>query len=107
MQPDIFVICDRTKITEKNIQGVPDLVFEVLSPVTALKDEREKKLLYERYGVREYIIVDPIGLYLERYVLGYDLIYGLPEILGYEERLFLKAFEGIEITLTDLFEVGF
>ena len=42
VQPDIIVVCNEKKITESNIQGAPDLVVEVLSPATALKDKREK-----------------------------------------------------------------
>ncbi|MBN4079178.1 Uma2 family endonuclease [Beggiatoa alba] len=45
VQPDIIVVCDEKKISEANIQGAPDLVVEVLSPATALKDKREKKAL--------------------------------------------------------------
>jgi Uma2 family endonuclease len=39
-------------------QGSPDLVLEILSPSTALRDKREKFRLYEKYGVREYWIAD-------------------------------------------------
>ena len=46
VQPDVLVVCDPAKITENNIQGAPDQVVEVLSPGTALKDMREKSLLY-------------------------------------------------------------
>ncbi len=60
VQPDVLVVCDPAKITEKNIQGAPDLVVDVLSPGTALKDMREKKALYERSGVREYVVIDPL-----------------------------------------------
>jgi Uma2 family endonuclease len=42
VQPDISVICDRGKITEKGCVGAPDLIVEVLSPSTALKDRNEK-----------------------------------------------------------------
>jgi len=38
VQPDVFVVCDPSKITEQNIQGTPDLIVEVLSPATARKD---------------------------------------------------------------------
>lgn len=46
-------------ITEKNLQGAPDLVIEILSPSTKPRDERLKRDLYERAGVKEYWLVDP------------------------------------------------
>jgi len=59
VQPDIVVICDRSKITTRGARGAPDLVVEILSPRTARKDLNEKMRLYERHGVREYWIIDP------------------------------------------------
>jgi Uma2 family endonuclease len=61
VEPDLlFVSAARsTIITEKNIQGPPDLVVEILSSSTRKTDEIIKRKLYERYGVREYWIVDP------------------------------------------------
>ena len=60
-QPDIlFVPWDREKIIEKGrINGAPDLVVEVLSPTTAKADLTSKFEIYERYGVKEYWIIDP------------------------------------------------
>ncbi|AKM19005.1 Uma2 family endonuclease [Anoxybacillus geothermalis] len=51
VQPDISVICNREKITEKGCVGAPDLIVEVLSPSTALKDRNEKYKLYQRFEV--------------------------------------------------------
>jgi Uma2 family endonuclease len=45
-------------LTEKNLQGAPDLVVEILSPSTRPRDERLKRELYERVGVTEYWLVD-------------------------------------------------
>ena len=105
VQPDVFVVCDQKKITEANIQGAPDLVIEVISPSTAVKDKREKKALYEKYGVKEYIIVDPADQYVERFLFGEDGLYGKGDIFGPMEVLPIVGLEGIEIPLWEVFEV--
>ncbi|MCK4468092.1 MAG: Uma2 family endonuclease [Desulfobacterales bacterium] len=105
VQPDVFVVCDEKKITEANIQGAPDLIVEVLSPATALKDKREKKNLYEKYGVKEYIIVDPAAQYVERFLLEEGGLYVKSEIFGPKEVLPLVSLKEIEIPLWEIFEV--
>jgi Uma2 family endonuclease len=59
-QPDIlFIRKDNLSIIgEKMIQGIPDLVVEVLSPSSAYHDLRTKFRVYEQSGVQEYWIVD-------------------------------------------------
>jgi len=105
VQPDVLVVCDEKKITEENIRGASDLVIEVLSPNTALKDKREKKVLYEKYGVKEYLIVDPGSEYIERFLMEEGGLYGKGEIFGPEEVLPLASMEGVEIPLWEVFEV--
>jgi Uma2 family endonuclease len=61
VEPDlVFVAPDQFEIlTDKNIQGTPALVVEVLSPSTRKRDRELKRALYDRSGVREYWLVDP------------------------------------------------
>jgi Uma2 family endonuclease len=59
VEPDITVICDESKISERGCYGAPDLIIEILSPSTARVDLMVKFDLYQRIGVREYWIVDP------------------------------------------------
>jgi len=59
VQPDIVVVCDRSKLGGTGCSGAPDLVIEVLSPSTARHDKWVKFNLYQRAGVREYWIADP------------------------------------------------
>ena len=102
VQPDLFIVCDGIKITEDNIQGAPDLIVEVVSPGTEVKDRREKKRLYERSGVKEYLIVFPEREYVERYVLK-EGKYGSPEIFNWDEHFRLSIFP-IEVKLEEIFE---
>jgi Uma2 family endonuclease len=61
VEPDLFVVTgDQAGIlTEKNVQGPPALVVEVLSKSTRKRDAQTKRRLFERTGVREYWLVDP------------------------------------------------
>ena len=61
VEPDLlFVAGDQAAImTEKNIQGPPALVVEVLSKSSRKRDAQTKRRLFERTGVREYWLVDP------------------------------------------------
>ncbi len=61
VQPDVLFIREVNEgiIADLNIQGVPDLCIEVLSPGTENVDRERKKTLYARFGVQEYWIVDP------------------------------------------------
>lgn len=103
VQPDIFVVCDSTKIGEPNIQGAPDIVIEVLSPATERKDRLEKKLMYEKFGVKEYILINPDAQYAERFLLEKDGTFGKSQVLGCEQILVFKALPKVEIPLWEVF----
>ena len=62
VEPDLlYVSNERSNIfTEDNAQGMPDLLVEIVSDTTRRMDEIVKLQLYERFGVREYWIVDPV-----------------------------------------------
>jgi Uma2 family endonuclease len=67
VQPDVFIVCDRQKIERTRVLGAPDVIFEIVSVSTTLKDRREKMQIYERSGVAEYFIVDPDAEFIEKY----------------------------------------
>ena len=73
VQPDVMVICQRERISNKNVFGAPDLVVEVLSKNTRKKDMTIKLNKYANAGVREYWIVDPE----QERVIVYDLEHDL------------------------------
>ena len=60
VQPDVFIVCDPRKIDKRGVRGAPDWVVEVLSPSTARHDRLRKVPAYERAGVREVWLVQPI-----------------------------------------------
>lgn len=59
VEPDISVICDRNKLTDKGCTGAPDWIIEIVSPSNSRYDYVTKLNLYADAGVREYWIVDP------------------------------------------------
>ena len=58
VEPDISVICDRKKLTERGCEGAPDFIIEITSPSSRKMDYTTKNALYAVAGVREYWIVD-------------------------------------------------
>jgi len=106
VQPDALVVCDPTKITPKNIQGAPDFVVEILSPATARKNLREKKALYERIGVAEYLVLDPLELYALLFRLGPTGHFGAGEIYGPNESLALQVLGEDVVDLREIFEIS-
>ena len=74
VQPDIlFIAQERLNIVQdKFIAGAPDLIVEILSPSNWLDDRRDKFVVYEAAGVREYWIVDPDNCTVEVFVLRGD-----------------------------------
>lgn len=77
--PDAMIVCNQNIIKQDGIYGTPDLVVEILSPSTAKNDRRYKMKLYEKYGVREYWIVNTADRSIEVYVLK-DGAYELNEV---------------------------
>ncbi len=58
VEPDISVICDKNKITDKGCIGAPDLIIEIVSPGSVQMDYFTKLFKYRTAKVREYWIVD-------------------------------------------------
>lgn len=69
VQPDIFVVCDLTKLDERGCVGAPDWIIEIVSPGNLKHDTKTKYDLYEEAGVQEYWVVFP-G---EKTILTYEL----------------------------------
>lgn len=78
LQPDLVVICDRSKLDAAGARGAPDWVVEILSPSTTSRDRVAKRHVYERHGVREYWVVDPASRQAVVHVLR-DGVYDVSE----------------------------
>jgi Uma2 family endonuclease len=91
VQPDVLVVCDRTKYKNGRVFGAPDLVVEVLSPSTRRKDMQLKMYKYAGAGVREYWMVDPE----KKLVVQYDLEHlGIPAIYNFQSVIPVLIWDG-------------
>jgi Uma2 family endonuclease len=106
LQPDILYISKErvSIITEPNIQGAPDLVVEILSPGDEKRDTVKKKAIYEKFGVKEYWIVDPTQESITLFSLGEK---GYKEKGVYEKGQVLESviLPGFTLKLDEVFKV--
>jgi Uma2 family endonuclease len=103
-QPDfVYISVDRREIVKDYVYGAPDLVLEVLWEKNAYYDLRPKKDIYEKYGVKEYIIIDPIEQSADLYVLK-DNVYNLHQKAQLNKSLNSVLLPGFKIDLSKIFK---
>ncbi len=103
VQPDISLVCDPDKLKDnRGCLGAPDWVIEVLSPSTAVHDQRTKRTLYEQHGVAEYWLVHPTDRSVSIYRLE-NKAYGKPLVFGMEDTCAPLAFADLVIPVADIF----
>ena len=104
-QPDLVFVSETQKeiLSEEGlIEGVPDLVIEILSPSTGKYDRGGKMRVYEQHNVKEYWIVDLANKIIEVYIIEnqrFDLYsYALSN-----EKIKSKLFEDLDLLVGDIF----
>jgi Uma2 family endonuclease len=106
VQPDLIFIAAgrRDLISERGIEGAPDLVAEILSPRTWWRDLRVKLPLYEETGVRECWMIDPKTKTVEVYVLRGEQ-YALSGRWGPGETARSETLPGFEVAVDAVMEI--
>ena len=104
LQPDLLFVSKARQriITEKAIEGAPDLVIEILSPGTSRTDRVTKAQIYARHSVPAYWIVDPDQEAIETYLLESDG-YRLVATLQGKTPMAAPPFTELEIAARDVF----
>ena len=114
--PDLSVVCNPSIVKQrKKILGTPDLVVEVLSESTMKNDIGKKKDAYEKYGVKEYWIIDPWVKRIEVYHLidnkfKLDNIYKLhseDEDFEPQHEVKVSIFDDLVIDISKIFKWWF
>jgi Uma2 family endonuclease len=103
VQPDISVICDKNKLTDKGCTGSPDMIIEVVSPFNPSSDYVRKLNLYDQYRVREYWIVNPI----EETILVYKFDevtnqYAAPKAYTFNDKIKVGIYDNLHIDFNSL-----
>ncbi len=106
IQPDVLIVCDRSKYRNGRVFGAPDLVVEVLSPSSRKRDLKIKLAKYYDAGVREYWIVDPE----KKMLVQYDMEHlELPSVYNCESTVPVLIWNSeCRIDLREMFDtIGF
>ncbi|MCX7840419.1 MAG: Uma2 family endonuclease [Anaerolineae bacterium] len=103
-EPDIVFVSRAHKsiIQEQYIEGVPDLVVEVVSPSNWIYDRKEKFLVYQTAGVPEYWIVDYRAKTIEVFYWE-DGAYVLLGKWGTGETASSRVLDGFQVSVNDIF----
>ncbi len=103
VQPDLLVVCDKTKLDNAGCKGAPDWILEILSPSTAVKDLSNKYKLYEEKGVKEYWIIDPANSFLTVYLLDLSGKYFRSGVFSADSRVKSAVLPDLVIDLEPVF----
>ena len=99
VEPDISVICDKNKLTDKGCNGAPDWVIEITSPSDPQRDYGIKLFKYRTAGVREYWIVNP----QKKTVVVFDFEKEIhSNQYSFEENVPVCIYEDLKINIAEL-----
>lgn len=97
VEPDISVICDKDKLSDRGCEGAPDWIIEIISPSTQSRDYLKKLMLYQNAGVREYWIVNPRIFN----TTVYNFETGESSSYSFTETIPVAIFDGLNIVFAD------
>lgn len=104
VQPDISVICNNAKIDQNGCNGAPDLIVEIVSKNSVIRDLHEKFDLYEQCGVKEYWIIHPNDKSLSIFLLNEQGKYITSKPLTYGDIAKSRVLPDLEIDLNQVFQ---
>ncbi len=105
VQPDLYIVCDLSKLDDRGCFGAPDMIIEIVSPKNSRRDVKDKFDLYEKYGVREYWIINPTDENVNVFVLNENAKYQLVGMYAEDDKIPVNIFNGdLKIDLTEVFE---
>ncbi len=97
VEPDIAVICDKKKLDDEGCHGAPDFIIEIVSPSSRKMDYMIKMIKYQKSGVREYWIVDP----LKQNVRTYDFMENETADYSFGEDIPVAIYPGFSMSIPE------
>jgi len=106
LQPDLYVVCDLSKLDDQGCLGAPDLIIEIVSPKNSQRDTKDKFLIYQKHGIREYWIVNPNDENVNVFVLDAHGKFQFKGIFAGDDKIPVHVFNGdLTIDLTEVFTI--
>lgn len=103
VEPDISVICDKSKLDDRGCNGAPDWIIEIISPSTQQVDYGVKLFKYRSAGVREYWIVNP----LKNTVTVYDFEHETGTVqYSFDDTIPVCIYKDLTINIADLLSLN-
>jgi len=104
LQPDLFVVCDLSKLDARGCVGAPDFIIEIISAKNSQRDTRDKFEIYQEHGVREYWIIHPNDETVNVFVLDEHGKFRFKGIFSGDDKIPVSIFNGdLEVDLTEVF----
>jgi Uma2 family endonuclease len=104
LQPDLYIVCDLSKIDARGCLGAPELIIEIVSPKNPKRDLKDKFEIYQQHGVREYWIVNPNDENVNVFVLDENGKFQLVGMYAEDDKIPVNIFNGdLKIDLTEVF----
>ena len=96
-EPDISIICDRNRLSDRGCEGAPDWIIEIVSPSSASMDYLKKLNKYQATGVRLYWIVNPVTKTVSVYEFENDKSMQYP----FSDPVPVSICDGFQISVAD------
>ncbi|MCX4326942.1 MAG: Uma2 family endonuclease [Lachnospiraceae bacterium] len=98
VEPDLSVICDKGRLTDKGCNGAPDWIIEIVSPGSRNMDYSKKLVKYSYAGVREYWIVDSE----KNRIMVYNFEHGTVNEYTFSDKVQAGIYEDFEIDFSGI-----
>ena len=98
VEPDISIICDKSKLDDRGCVGAPDWIIEIVSPSSIRMDYYIKLLKYPAAGIREYWIVDP----LKNRIMVHNFENETMEEYGFSDTVKAGIYEDLHINFSSI-----